>query len=276
MIRASLSAGSRHASVLATPSVAKGVAFQRRATDGGLSVHTSGGAKAPPVWLRLTRVMNEVFAFSRADDADTWTMIGSQEFESLPDTVYVGLAVSSHVDGTLATARFEDVTIDEARWAFADIGSVGAPGNWSVSDEGWTIDASGADIWGTADAFGYLYRPWGSFGSITVRVKSIENTHQWAKAGIMFRDSLARDAIQVMAIVSPQRGVAMQYRAATGGTSQNAIVQRGSAPVWLRLAADGNNFTTYTSDDGVTWRIVGTATGTARPEWLHRAGRHQP
>jgi hypothetical protein len=39
--------------VFATPRTERGVAFQRRQTAGGESLHTSGPAIAPPVWLRL-------------------------------------------------------------------------------------------------------------------------------------------------------------------------------------------------------------------------------
>src|SRR6185503_20808226 len=56
MIRESVNAGARHLSLFATPTIEKGVAFQRRTTTGGVSVHTSGPAITAPLWLRLTRV----------------------------------------------------------------------------------------------------------------------------------------------------------------------------------------------------------------------------
>jgi regulation of enolase protein 1 (concanavalin A-like superfamily) len=123
-----------------------------------------------------------------------------------------------------------------------------------------TIEGSGADIWGTADAFHYLYAPLNGNGSITTRVLSIENTHVWAKTGVMFRESLAANARYVMVIVSPGKGVAMQYRAATGGTSANVALAAGRAPRWLRLTRLEDVFTGETSVDGETWTTLGSVT----------------
>ena len=123
---------------------------------------------------------------------------------------------------------------------------------------GLMIEASGADIWGASDAFRYYYRPWTGDGSITVRVVSIENTNAWAKAGVMFRETLAANAKHVMAIVSPGKGVAAQYRGTTGGSSANVMLATGTAPEWLRLTRSGNTFTAAASEDGSTWRSLGS------------------
>src|SRR5688572_11285559 len=101
MMRDGLAANARYAFLLATPRTERGVAFQRRPTTGGASVHTSGPALAPPVWLRLTRRGEFVSAATRASATDEWTEIGEQHFSGLPVSVNVGFAVSSHVDGVL-------------------------------------------------------------------------------------------------------------------------------------------------------------------------------
>ena len=46
-------------------------------------------------------------------------------------------------------------------------------------------------------------------GTITARALSLENTNAWAKAVVMFRESLAAGSTHVMAIVSPVRGMAV-------------------------------------------------------------------
>lgn len=88
--------------------------------------------------------------------------------------------------------------------------------------------------WGPADAFHYEYTRWSGDGSITARVLSVEGTHAWAKAGVMFRESAAAGSKQVMAVVSAGKGVAMQYRAATNGISAQAGIRTASAPGWVR------------------------------------------
>jgi len=106
MIRGSLSPSSAQAFMLT--SVAKGMAFQRRTTDGDTSVSTAGSTSTAPQWVKLTRAGDLITAYE-SSDGTTWTAVGSDSF-TMPANVLVGLAVSSHVSGILATATFDDVT----------------------------------------------------------------------------------------------------------------------------------------------------------------------
>jgi hypothetical protein len=109
MMRDGLTAGAAHAFMLVSPG--KGLAFQRRVSAGGISTHTSGGSGTAPAWVRLTRTGN-VFTAERSADGATWTLVGSETI-GMGATISVGLAVSSHRDGTLATATFDGVGISE-------------------------------------------------------------------------------------------------------------------------------------------------------------------
>jgi regulation of enolase protein 1 (concanavalin A-like superfamily) len=270
MIRGSLGTGARHVSLFATPTSVKGVAFQRRLIANGITVSTPGPAKAPPVWLKLTRTANEISAYAREVITGPWVLIG-RETIALPYVVRVGFAVSSHVDGTLATATFDRVTLDR----FPPLNAVGdivpsgipSPPSGSTTGDGVNIalNGSGADIWGTADAFHFNFASWPGDGTITARVRTIENTNVWAKAGVMFRDMThGADAQHVMVIVSPGKGIAMQYRSTVGGASANAALRPGTAPEWVRLTRKGNTFTGYSSDDGLTWTTLGSVSITMR------------
>ena len=262
MIRESSAPGSRHVSLFATPTTSKGLAFQRRLAFGGLSTHTSGPRLAPSVWLRLTRSGNVITASYRTAGSGPWTLIGTETVSLLQATVQVGLAVSSHRDGMLATAVFDNVTLTSSAFASADVGVVGLAGSTSVGTAGVTLNGAGADIWGTADAFRYYYRAWSSEGTLSARVASVEPTHRWAKAGVMMRESRAAGSPHVMIVVSAERGVAMQYRATAGGASANVAVVPGAAPRWVRLGRLGNQFIGEVSGDGVTWTEVGRVTVT--------------
>ncbi len=92
MIRESLAANSRYASVFVTPQ--NGVVFQRHSSTGGSTSLTNGGSGTAPVWLKLVRASNTLTA-SRSADGTTWSTIGSGTV-SMGSTVYVGLAVTSH------------------------------------------------------------------------------------------------------------------------------------------------------------------------------------
>ena len=61
----------------------------------------------------------------------------------------------------------------------ADIGAVGASGSTSISDGVYTVQASGADIWGTQDEFRFVYVNLAGDGEVTARVDSVSATDVW-------------------------------------------------------------------------------------------------
>jgi regulation of enolase protein 1 (concanavalin A-like superfamily) len=259
MVRTSLDPGSAHASLFVTPTTVKGIAFQRRRTAGAQTVHTAGPKLTTPVWLKLTVRDGDVRAFYRTPDGP-WTFIGQDNVMLGGDTLEIGLAVSSHRDGTLATATFDNVSFRRiARsWVDEDIGSVGVPGTTADNDAVITLEGSGADIWGTVDAFRTRWTDAGPLSRLAARVWSVENTNPWAKAGVMFREDFsAAGSRHVMVIVSPQRGVAMQYRGVANGPSANVAVVPGVAPRWVRIARDRTTFIGEMSSDGLTWTEIG-------------------
>jgi hypothetical protein len=107
MMRETLTPGSRQALMLVSPG--KGLAFQRRVDTNGLSTSTPGGTGTAPNFVRLTRQGMTVTA-ARSVDGVSWTTVGSDTI-SMPATIYVGLAVSSHVSGNLATATFASTKV---------------------------------------------------------------------------------------------------------------------------------------------------------------------
>ena len=107
MMRDSTDAGSAHAMMLV--SAGKGTAFQRRVAAGGLSTSTAGPLVTAPYWVRLVR-SGSTFTAYVSPDGSTWTQVGSDTI-SMGSTIDVGLAVTSHLDGTLATATFDHVTV---------------------------------------------------------------------------------------------------------------------------------------------------------------------
>jgi hypothetical protein len=145
-------------------------------------------------------------------------------------------------------------------WANADIGTVGATGSATYSNGTFTLRGSGADIWSNADAFQFVYAPLNANGAITVKVVSQQNTNANAKAGIMVRQSLNSEALNVDLVLTPTNGVQMNRRYGFGGGSQTVASQTGiAAPYWLKLVyTAANTFTGYISPDGVTWTQLGT------------------
>jgi regulation of enolase protein 1 (concanavalin A-like superfamily) len=257
MVRENLNAGARHASLFATPG--KGLSFQRRAVENGTSTSTPGPALTAPVWLRLSRVGDTISAYYRQNPTDLWTKIGQQTLTGLVPDALVGLAVTSHSQGTPATATFTDLDLrGELSWTGMPIGA----GSGSLTSwDGTVVSVAGrgADIWGTKDAFFFTRAVLSGNHTMSTRVRSIANTHVWAKAGVMFRETAAPDSRHVMVVVTPGSGVSFQYRLSTGDISRSITVA-GTAPEYVRLARNGNTFTGSASEDGVTWRTIGSVT----------------
>jgi regulation of enolase protein 1 (concanavalin A-like superfamily) len=256
MIREDLGAASRHASVFA--SSGKGIAFQRRPLANGTSVSTPGAPTTAPVWLKLVRDGDVISSYWRKTTTDFWTLIGRQTLSGLAGAVQAGLAVTSHHDGLLATAVFSSLSaVPTPTWTPLTVGS--ATGSATLDGALFTVNGSGADIWNAEDAFQFVSTSWrGDDAVMTARVRNVENTHDWAKAGVMFRQLLTPGSMQVDLFVTPGRGVAMQYRAATGATTDNVAVVPGAAPEWLRLTRHGSMVEGSMSRDGMTWSAVGS------------------
>jgi acetylxylan esterase len=143
-------------------------------------------------------------------------------------------------------------------WMSQNVGSAGVPGSATCSNSVFSVTGSGADIWGTADAFRFVYVPVTGNCTIIARVASVQNVDPWSKAGVMIRESLAANAANALIAVTPGNGVTWQTRSTTGGSTANNNITGLSAPCWVKLVRSGNTFTGYRSPDGVTWTQVGS------------------
>jgi uncharacterized repeat protein (TIGR02543 family) len=161
------------------------------------------------------------------------------------------------------TANFITSTGLPSPWAAQDIGSVSPAGSATWAADSFTVKGSGADIWGTADAFRFVSQSLTGDATIIARVASQTNSNGWAKSGIMFRETLTAGSKHVMLVVTPSNGVNLQYRATTGGSSTTVGAGTGiKAPIWLRLVHSGSTFTAYRSTDGTNWTQAATLTQT--------------
>jgi regulation of enolase protein 1 (concanavalin A-like superfamily) len=135
------------------------------------------------------------------------------------------------------------------------------PGTFSQSDGKLTVSGSGSDIWDRADAFRFVYLALDGDGMITARVLSQQSTDPWAKAGVMWRDSLDAGAKYALVAVTPGNGAAFQARITPGSNALDVAIQRSiTVPQWLRLTRAGETFSAYTSANGETWTTLGSST----------------
>lgn len=114
------------------------------------------------------------------------------------------------------------------------------------------VSASGENIWGERDAFGFVWRELQGEASIGARVHLIGKSSQpHRKAGVMFRQSLAPDSIYVDAVVHGDGLTSLQFRAEAGGPTREIQCDR-QEPTAIRLEKRGDYFQLFTSnEDGV-------------------------
>jgi len=156
-------------------------------------------------------------------------------------------------------------------WTNTDIGSPGSPGyaNYASASGVWSLGGGGADIWLGADQFQFACSNFAGSGSLVARltsgaISSDGTTNANAKAGIMFRSSLATNAPFVALVHDQGQGIQFLYRDATGASAgqQGADVVTNPA-VWLRLVRSNNTFTawyagTVSPPTPASWILIGS------------------
>jgi hypothetical protein len=118
----------------------------------------------------------------------------------------------------------------------------------------YTMTAAGEDIWATADEFHFGWKEVSGAVSIIAKVESLDNTHPFAKAGVMIRDTLDADSRNVAVLITPENGVRFQYRNTIGGITERYFEEGLTAPQWVKLERTvGGLVRGYHSEDSVTW-----------------------
>jgi hypothetical protein len=118
----------------------------------------------------------------------------------------------------------------------------------------YTMTASGEDIWASADEFHFAWKEVSGAVSIVAKVESVDNTHPFAKAGVMIRDTLDADSRNAAVLITPENGVRFQYRSTAGGVTDRYFEEGLTAPQWVKLERTaGGLVRAYYSEDGATW-----------------------
>jgi regulation of enolase protein 1 (concanavalin A-like superfamily) len=266
MIRQSLDPSSAHAILDVKPD--GGIEFMTRSVTGGTTTYIGGANFGTPVWLKLSRRGDTVLAMAAQSvpGLPSYVVIGRASIFTGP--AHVGMVVTSHDPSVLNTARLDqpDLKLLPVGWTRTDIGDVEVPGDATVFGDGTiTVSGAGSDIWGAADSFHYFWSTLGGDGEVLTKVLSEQNTHFYAKAGVMLRGSLAANAPAVILDVLPNGQLEFMARPQAG--ADMAFLAGGAAafPVWLKLARSGNVFTGSVSPDGFNWSVVGSTSFDAGP-----------
>jgi hypothetical protein len=364
MVRNTLAPNSKVAHMLMAANPTNGgpgYSFQLRTTDGGNMSQVGPVNSGLPYFVRIVRAGNILTGFVSTTNGN-WQQVG-QTTMTLNQQVFVGLAVTSHNDGVLTTATFDNVqylpanvpnqlpvanagpdqiltlaagsstipvtlngaasndsdgTINSYSWSLngsqiatgvnptvnlpqgihditlavtdddnasandqvvitvnpaevacalpspwlnSDIGAVGAAGEACFENGVFTIKASGADIWGTNDEFHYVYRTLNGDGELIARVTSLNQTNEWAKAGVLLRNTLATNSKQVHMLMAANpdnegSGYSYQVRQNDGASMTYTLPVNTSLPYFVRLVRFGNTVTGFVSATNGNWQQV--------------------
>jgi regulation of enolase protein 1 (concanavalin A-like superfamily) len=122
-----------------------------------------------------------------------------------------------------------------------------------------TMNGTGTDVWDAADQFRFAYKALKGNGSIIAKVASVSNSNEWAKAGVMIRESTAAGSTHAFLAVTPTatHGISYQRRVDTGvATNLATDVANTPVPQWVKVTRSGSTFTAQYSSDGKAWTDV--------------------
>jgi hypothetical protein len=174
-----------------------GWGFSRRLVAGGSSYWTAGSAGAAPWWVRLVREGN-LFSAYQSQDGSRWTLVGSDTI-SMPATVYVGLAITSHTTTATATGTFSNIAVTTPTSsnkpptvsisAPATGASYTAPANIAISATAGDVDGSvarvdfyaGAQFVGSATASPFT-TTWSNVSAGTYSLSAVATDNEGATA----------------------------------------------------------------------------------------------
>jgi len=141
-------------------------------------------------------------------------------------------------------------------WTHVDYGPVPIPGTFTYTPgtpPTFTVQGSGS---GGSGGGSLVYTTAAGNAEFETRLVSQSTTSYWAFAGISMGASL--DASQPSVSLGAQPGPGLFMYTPSGSIAGPAIY----APVWLRLARNGNTISGYYSADGINWTLLGTYTAT--------------
>lgn len=176
-------------------------------------------------------------------------------------------------EGTLEFDAFHLRVEPELPFTGADIGGVAKPGSVIYSNNKYTINASGLDIFGQSDQLHFLSAPLNGDGDLIANIESVTEPDNWAKVGLMIRNGQTAAAQNVFMFMRPSQGSGFQYRKTQGDWTDTTWIDNPQDDIsltewtsptkrrvrylkpskWLRLTKSGNKVSAYSSNDGKCW-----------------------
>ena len=144
------------------------------------------------------------------------------------------------------------------KWNQMDIGRTSQKGTTFCLVNNFIIETAGYDIGDNKDAFHFYYSEQLGDGGMIVKVNHIKNTHRWAKAGLMVRQSLAPESKNIFIGLTQGKDLVITERTANSINTNEVTNFPLRIPLFIKIMRTGNRFTTYHSDKGFLWEKICT------------------
>jgi len=145
-------------------------------------------------------------------------------------------------------------------WLDQDVGATGAAGSAGYANGTFTVNGAGAQIYGTADAFHYVYQRLTGDGTVLARVVSVQGGSAYVTAGVMIRETLTPGSTNAKtADWAGYQRIYFDVRAVTGGGTGEPGNVGATLPYWVKVSRSGSTFTSYASPDGGNWTQLGAS-----------------
>lgn len=258
--------------------------------DGGLTGLHISGISAVGATMTFTVNANGYIVSSSSDASGTISPSGtirkssgqSQQFELTPDLGYEldqllvdGNPVQATNNGNTFVYTLYNISSNKTVAASFEPASSGydLPSPWQTTDFGTNVEGEsyfkngkfhlksyGWDFWNNVDNGMYVYQPLDGDGEIVARVYDQDAFTEWAKSGVMIRESLTATSKHAFMSITPFQGPAFQYRVENNNASSNSNTWNQRTAKWVKLVREGNTFTGYYSVNGTSWVQQGSAT----------------
>jgi hypothetical protein len=201
-----------------------------------------------------------------ATAAVSWEVTAAEEFAApVSQGAVSARATFRAAQDTYVVDRSLTLTALNPLTSLDGYGSV--PSQFAEAGPEFAILTEGTDMWedagGSFDEYGAIYQE-GAVGentTVTARVTHMDNTHPWAKAGVVIRNDVTADGESpgyAVMVVTPGNGVAFQWDSTGNGYLNSSAAAGGvQSPAWVRLVRSGSQVSGYYSTDGSTWTQVG-------------------
>jgi hypothetical protein len=222
------------------------------------------GATGYNLYRRSTATTTELVKLTDTPIAGTTYTDASEGLANATAAHYVVESISADGQATPRVAISATPTAVPG-WVGCSINEPGRTGSASLDSASGeiTLRGSGSDIQAVGDQFYFLNQL--VEGDVQITVKAItkpSSGQNFAKAGLMIRESLHGSARHAFLFLTPSDGLRFIYRGAASGSTDGFYNPQPlppaalKVPIWIRLTRSGRTITAAYSADGQTFQTV--------------------